>query len=206
MSLKNKRVLITAGPTWVPIDDVRVISNIATGRTGIALAEKLIDRGAKVTLFLGPVAACCIDKKIKLVTFRFFDELRKGLIKKLSAARFDIIIHSAAVSDFSPASVRRGKISSSSGCNLRLIALPKITSDLKKLNPAARLVMFKLESGIRDKELVKRAVLAGKKSGADLVVANRLKPYKAFIIDKLGGRIALGSKGALINKLVKVLE
>ena len=52
--LKNKKVLITAGPTWVPIDNVRVISNTATGETGILLSEKLKNLGAKVTLLLGP--------------------------------------------------------------------------------------------------------------------------------------------------------
>ena len=57
MSLKNKRILITAGPTWVAIDSVRVISNIATGETGILLAKRLSLQGAKVTLALGP--SCC---------------------------------------------------------------------------------------------------------------------------------------------------
>ncbi len=54
MSLNGKRILITAGPTWVPIDNVRVISNIATGTTGVLLAWQTSAQGAKVTLVLGP--------------------------------------------------------------------------------------------------------------------------------------------------------
>jgi len=205
MSLKNKRVLITAGPTWVPIDDVRVISNIATGTTGIILAEQLARRGAKVILFLGPVPFCCVSKKIKVINFRFFDELRKGLINKLNTAKFDIIIHSAAVSDFRPATKPRGKISSSSGCRLRLVPLPKIIRDIRRLSPDALLVMFKFEPGSGDAALIRKAVSAAKVARADLVVANRLKPYRAFIIDNHGRRIGAGSKVSLVDKLVKVL-
>ena len=205
MSLKNKKVLITAGPTWVAIDDVRVISNIATGATGIALAEKLSRRGAKVTLFLGPVAACCISKKVRVVFFRFFDELRRGLAAELRAGKYDIIIHSAAVSDFKPDPPFRGKIDSSLRHTLRLSPLPKIIRDIRRLDPGAKLVMFKLEPGTKDPELIRAAAIACKNAGADLVVANRIKPYSAFIIDRQGKRIAAKSKDSLVNKLLKVL-
>ncbi|MBU1999188.1 MAG: phosphopantothenoylcysteine decarboxylase, partial [Candidatus Omnitrophica bacterium] len=69
-NLKNKKILITAGPTWVPVDDVRVISNSASGETGILLAKRLSGQGAKVTLLLGPIGNYNPDKKIKLVLFR----------------------------------------------------------------------------------------------------------------------------------------
>ena len=52
--LKNKKILITAGPTWIPIDKVRVITNIFKGRLGIIIAKEAIKRKAKVTLLLGP--------------------------------------------------------------------------------------------------------------------------------------------------------
>ena len=73
MNLRKLRVLITAGPTWVAIDNVRVISNIATGETGKILAEKLASMGAKVTLLIGPGDLCCLKKNIRLIRFKFFE-------------------------------------------------------------------------------------------------------------------------------------
>jgi len=81
--LATKSVLITAGPTWVAIDSVRVISNTATGETGTLLAERFAQQGAKVTLLLGPVSNCCLNKKIRVINFKFFDELRDKLIREL---------------------------------------------------------------------------------------------------------------------------
>ena len=71
MVLKNKNILITAGPTWVPIDRVRVISNIATGKTGILLAKSANKLGAKVTLVLGPVGEVGLEKEINVKRFYF---------------------------------------------------------------------------------------------------------------------------------------
>ena len=82
MDLKKKRVLITAGPTWVPVDSVRVISNTASGETGILLARQLRRIGAKPTLILGPGHDCCIDKNLNLKRFRFFDELKKIITRE----------------------------------------------------------------------------------------------------------------------------
>ena len=210
MSLHNKRVLITAGPTWVPVDEVRVISNIASGETGILLAEKLLKHGAGVTLVLGPVESCSIsgsttpriDKKIKLVRFKFFDQLRSRLKKELLSKNYDCIIHCAAVSDFRPLSPTRGKLASNKAHNLKLTVLPKIVSEIRKLCPAAKLVMFKLEAGISDIELIRRAREALLKAQADLIVANRITPsYKAFILNKNETLGRINSKKELADKL-----
>ena len=53
----KKKILITAGPTWVRLDDVRVITNVFTGKSGVALAESLARKGHTVTLLLGPGGA-----------------------------------------------------------------------------------------------------------------------------------------------------
>ncbi len=201
MSLKNKRILITAGPTWVPIDSVRVISNIATGETGTLLAEELRRRGAKVTLLLGPVEACCLHRKIKLIRFKFFGELKNKIIKELSAGGYDVIIHNAAVSDFKPDKCR-GKISSDKAVNLKLRPLPKIINDIRRLRQKAKIIIFKLESGISDGVLIKRARRAQLEAGADFVVANRINPYRAFIIDKKGALVAAGTKSDLVKGLI----
>jgi|SRR3989338_5675823 len=206
MSLKNKRILITAGPTWVPMDSVRVISNIASGETGILLAEKLSKEQAKVTLVLGPVERRGIDRRIRLVKFRFFEELRARLKKELSSKKYDIVIHSAAVSDFRPEQPVKGKFSSGKAYELRLIPLAKIVTEIRRRAPEAKLVLFKLESGISDNLLIRRAKAALADAGGDLVVANRLIPrYKAYLLDEKKIYFQAASKEKLAQALVKRL-
>ncbi len=201
-----KRVLITAGPTWVAIDKVRVISNIASGETGILLAEGLARKGAKVTLILGPGNCDYRNSRVKIIRFSFFEELRQALKKELKASRYDLIIHSAAVSDFKPAQSIGGKIKSGQDYNLRLTPLPKIADEIRGLAPAAHLVLFKLEFGIPDQELILRARKTLTASRADLIVANRIEPrYKAYILD--GKRIysRAGSKQEMARNLIACL-
>jgi phosphopantothenoylcysteine decarboxylase/phosphopantothenate--cysteine ligase len=206
-SLKNKRILITAGPTWVPIDSVRVISNTATGETGILLAEKLLQKGAKVTLLLGPAGACCINKKIRLIRFRFFDELESLIKRELKSIKYDAVIHSAAVSDFRPAQPAGGKLASDRTWNLKLLPLPKIVAKIRPLQPKAKLVIFKLESGILDETLIKRARNSLLKYKADLIIANRIHPqYKAFILDKNKVFFKVNSKQKLAGRLIRILN
>ncbi|MCM8780179.1 MAG: phosphopantothenoylcysteine decarboxylase, partial [Candidatus Omnitrophica bacterium] len=189
MNLKNKRVLVTAGPTWVPIDKVRVISNTASGETGILLAYKLRVKGARVTLLLGPVSSLYaqrLDKPIEIIRYRFFDELKRALEKELKSRRFDIIIHSAAVSDFKLARSFKGKIASGAqGLNLKLVPTQKLARLFKKIQPKAKLVIFKLELGVAKNTLLKRALKAKKEYRADLAVANTFinNKYRASIID-----------------------
>lgn len=202
---KKKKILITAGPTWVAIDNVRVISNIATGETGILLAERLERLGACVTLILGPIGACCLNKKIKILRFKFFDELQDIIKKELKNKKYDIVIHSAAVSDYKPERFFKEKISSDKVFDLKLKPLPKIIEDIRRLAPRAKLVMFKLESGVSDTTLIKRAKIAQSKVNADFTVANRFNPYRAFIIDKIGNTISVKSKKELAKELLNRL-
>ena len=206
-NLQDKKILITAGPTWVAIDRVRVISNIASGETGILLAERLNAIGAKVTLILGPAGPCHSDKKIKVIRFRFFDELRQRIRKELKSQSYDFIIHSAAVSDFKPQTTVKGKLGSDRIHNLKLTALPKIVNDIKRLAPLARLVLFKLEVGVSDQKLINRARQALGCGLRDLAVANTIEPhYKAYLIDKNRIYSKAGSREELAGQLIAVLS
>jgi len=202
--VKDKKILITAGPTQVAIDDVRVISNIATGETGILLAEKLCRLGARVTLFIGCEPASEVDARIKLIPFRYFSQLKEILKKKLKSENFDAIIHNAAVSDFG-LKRRKGKLSSSKSIILNLVPLPKITSIIRRWGSKAYFVIFKLQPGVRDEILIGSARKAMERYGADLVVANRLSPYRAFIIGRQGGIIRVKSKIQLSDKLSELI-
>ena len=188
------------------IDKVRVISNIASGETGILLADKLSEQGAKVTLILGPVDRDYRNSKVKVVRFRFFEELRQALKKELKASRYDFIIHSAAVSDFAPQKPIKGKLKSGRPYILKLKTLPKISADIRRFAPTAGLVLFKLESGIKDEELIRRARKTLAASRASLIVANIIEPrYKAFIIDAKRIHSCCGSKKEMAKSLIATL-
>jgi phosphopantothenoylcysteine decarboxylase/phosphopantothenate--cysteine ligase len=207
MSLKGKRILITAGPTWVHIDNVRVISNIATGETGRLLAREAVKQGARVTLVAGPCAEYNSNKSTRLIRFRFFDELKGILKNELTDNKYDAVIHSAAVCDFKPGRKIRGKLSSDKSYSLKLLPAEKLINLIRRLtNNKAKLVMFKLEVGFSNRMLISTARQAGSKVGADLIVANRLNPYRAFIIDKKNNQIAVKSKQELAKKLIKFLS
>ena len=204
-NLKNKKVLITSGPTWVPIDNVRVISNTATGRTGILLANKFAQEGCRVTLLQGPVEVAGLNKPVKLKRFSFFDEL-SSLLKKELAKNYDIVIQAAAVSDFKPGSVGKKKISSHvKTLKLILKPTPKIINSLRKLNPRSFLAGFKFEPGMEERKLIKEARKLIKEAGLNCVMVNTLRKqrYSAYLVEKKKVYGPFLSKPRMADELVK---
>ena len=200
MSLQGKKILITAGPTWVPIDSVRVISNISTGETGRLLAKEVAARGARVNLLLGPCAQHGLNNSISITRFSFFNELKNILSAKLRDNKYDIIIHTAAISDFKPKHKLTGKLISQKVHNLKLVPTQKLVNQIHRFARGTKLVMFKLETSVADRTLIQRAKRAARKVNADLVVANRLKPYRAFIIERGGKQILVKNKQQLAKR------
>ena len=200
--------MITAGPTWVPIDNVRVISNLATGATGRLLAEKLLSKGAKVTLLLGPAGTCCLNKKIRLIPFKFFDELKAKITRELKAKKYDIFIHAAAVADYRPQKSYRQKIKSHlNRLQLKLVATPKIIDGIKKIDPQIFLVGFKFDPQAEKKQLIAQAKTLAKRANLDLVVANSINKgaYQAYILNHKNIYGPLRNKNALARELIKVV-
>jgi len=205
---KNKRILITAGPTWVPIDKVRVISNIATGETGILLAEKLQRLGNKVTLVLGPAEACCLNRNIKLIRFKSLDELKNTISRELKAKRYDVVIHSAAVSDYRPEVTFAKKIKSGKKIwKLKLVPTSKIIDLLKKIDSSLFLVGFKFEPGARKNILLKKTRNLMWRADLDLAVANSIDKnrYEAYILKQNKVYGPWQNKNTLVNKLVNLI-
>lgn len=208
MSLRGKRILVTCGPTWVALDDVRVLSNRSTGEMGHLLAKALKSSLAQVTLLEGPVTHAAQTKGIKVYKYCFFDELRDLLFKEVRRG-YDCVIHAAAVSDFGPEGKIAGKIKSDSKINLRLSPLPKLINKIKTLKPKIFLVGFKLEDFTANEAVIQGTKKLFRQSKCDLVVANFNKPdgYEALIIDK--NRSLLGkvkSKKDLVRVLVQILK
>ncbi len=208
MSLRNKKILITCGPTWVPIDDTRVISNISSGELSQTMAQDLARTGAKVTLLEGAVVNPLKSKTIKILKFCYYDELSK-LIKSELKKPYDIVIHAAAVSDYKPKKRFSTKIDShKKNLNLELIPTTKIIANIKKINPKVLLVGFKLESHLFTKTIAPKIHTLFTQSKCDLVLVNSLAAnrYVGYIYDPMGQVLASAkSRKSISISLVKIL-
>ena len=125
--LKNKRCLVTAGPTIEAIDPIRNITNNSSGKQGYEIAKQMILSGAKVTLISGPtnLQAPFKSKLIKVKTAKeMYDAVKKNL-------KIDIAVFAAAVSDFTPLNKNNNKIKKN---NLKVIKLKKNKDILKEIS------------------------------------------------------------------------
>ncbi|MDD5465269.1 MAG: phosphopantothenoylcysteine decarboxylase [Candidatus Omnitrophica bacterium] len=187
MVTKNsKKILITAGPTWVAIDKARVIGNIASGETGFILAEKFKKLGAKVTLLLGPGYFCGTQTGIKIIRFKYFSQLAQLLENELKKGRYSAVIHAAAVADYAPKKIIRHKVSSRrSNWKINLVPTKKLINDLKNYGAGLFIVGFKFEPDEDDAGLIEKGRRLLKQADLDMVVANSNKntAYRAFILD-----------------------
>jgi phosphopantothenoylcysteine synthetase/decarboxylase len=208
MGLKNKKILVTCGPTWVALDAVRIISNCSTGTLGHLIARSLARSGAKVTVLEGPVVSPLKDRTIRVCKFIYFEELA-ALLKTELKKKYAAVIHAAAVADFTPAKKISEKIpSEKKRLTLRLKATPKLIGRIKKLAPKTFLVGFKLEPAANIDTLRRQAAKLIRACGCDLVVANSLKSgYHARIIDQNKNILAAAdSRVEVATKLRQILK
>jgi len=198
---KGLSILITSGPTSVPIDEMRVITNRSTGEMGRLIANALVAKGARVTLLEGAVTTSVPVGKIKARKFFEFRELAGSLRQELKK-KYDWVVHAAAVSDFEMMKPFRGKVASGKSLTLKLRPTMKLVNDIKRLSPGARLVAFKLESSFSG--IGSKAAKLFRESKADLIVANVLSEgeYTAVVL-RTDGSATSKVKGK--KELVKVL-
>ncbi|MFA6959396.1 MAG: phosphopantothenoylcysteine decarboxylase [Opitutaceae bacterium] len=142
------RILITSGATREPIDTVRFLSNVSTGRTGALIADALTQHGHTVTLLHG-VTAVRPTSAVVSETFDSTADLQTRLRRLLGTGEFDAVIHAAAVSDYRPDMTHEGKMSSyAAELTLRLVPTPKLLPELKSNSPRPlKVVGFKLTAG-----------------------------------------------------------
>jgi phosphopantothenoylcysteine decarboxylase/phosphopantothenate--cysteine ligase len=115
--LQGKRVLVSAGPTQEPIDPVRVITNLSSGKMGYAVARAASEAGADVTLVSGPVALRT-PAGVARVDVRTAEEMFQAV--KKAAARSDVFVSVAAVADYRVKSPSARKIKKANGAALTL--------------------------------------------------------------------------------------
>ncbi len=169
------RAVITAGGTTEPIDDVRGVTNVSTGRFGAALARSLAARGVDVTV-IGSAMALLADLPpgVRTVPFRTTADLDAAL--EVEAERgADLVLMAAAVSDYAPVPVD-GKIRSDQATlQVNLAAVPKLLPTLRaRFGPDTTIVGFKLLSGVSAEALEAAARRQQAEAGVDAVVANDL--------------------------------
>ena len=169
--LKGKRALVTAGPTYEPIDPVRFIGNYSSGLMGFALAKTLARHGADVTLVTGPTHYQIDNPKIERVDVRTAAQMLEACQKV--APQADIIIMSAAVADYTPATVAPEKIKKS---DASLVLNLKKTTDIlatlgKQKTENQCIVGFALETEHEEANALTKL----KNKNADIIVLNSLR-------------------------------
>ncbi len=144
--LAGKTVLLTAGPTFEPIDPVRFIGNRSSGKMGIALAEEATRRGAQVTLILGPTHLRAPEATFKVIRVETAQQMYDAALGHFESC--DVAIFAAAVADFRPVSAASKKIkkqAGNKGLTLELTETPDIAAALgarKKSRPNSGRLCF----------------------------------------------------------------
>lgn len=166
----GKKALVTAGPTYEPIDPVRFIGNHSSGKMGVAIAEELARRGAFVHLVLGPSSLHTAMPGIKIHKVQTAEQMYEACMREF--VNTDIAVMSAAVADYTPAVTNSEKIKKSSGS--LTVELTKTRDILKSLGQEKRkgqlLVGFALETN--NERAYAQEKLTGK--NADMIVLNSL--------------------------------
>jgi phosphopantothenoylcysteine decarboxylase/phosphopantothenate--cysteine ligase len=168
LDLKKKKLLITAGPTFEPIDPVRFIGNRSSGKMGFALANAAALRGATVTLVSGPVSLET-PRNVTRIDVGSAAEMHKAVTKHAKSA--DAVIMAAAVADFAPETQATRKIKKQQGqkqLDLRLTPTTDILHALGQRKNGAVLVGFALETH----DELRNAQDKLKRKNLDLMVLN----------------------------------
>lgn len=193
----RKSVVITLGATRSPIDDIRFIQNTSSGSTGFAIADNLFRHGHDVTCVKG-ITTVPTPKWLPLVIeANSPDEMLEELFA-LSNDDIEAWIHSAAVLDYVVENSAEGKLASQQGpLDVTLIESPKHILELTQKCEGTVRIGFKLETGIKQKELVRRALAQIEYANMTAVVANRLEDIndsskpRAYLVDKTGSDFML---------------
>lgn len=191
--LSGSRAIVTAGPTYERLDPVRFIGNFSTGKMGIALAEALAERGAEVTLILGPTHLSTTHRGVRTLRVESADEMHSAAVEAWPDA--DIAIMAAAVADYKPAQAAEQKIKKTEEAfSLQLTKTPDILAALGRSKRGDQiLVGFALETenglvNAHEKRLRK---------GADLMVLNSLADEGAGFGHDTNKVTLIGKTGAI---------
>ena len=215
--LKNKKALVTAGPTYENLDPVRYIGNYSSGKMGIAIAETLANEGCEVVLVLGPTSLTTMHANIKTIHVRSAEEMLNACTTHF--AETDIAVMSAAVADYTPMTVVTSKIKKKD--EEFTIQLKKTTDILKQLGSIKSKNQILIGFALENKNEKTYALKKLEEKNADAIVLNSLNDEgagfahdtnKISIFEKNGieTNYELKSKTAvakdIIEKIIKLCQ
>ncbi len=189
----NKKVLISAGPTYEKIDPVRFIGNFSSGKMGYAIAEAFSAEGAEVHLVSGPVNISTDDPKIKVYSVVSAKEMYQQIHQLFS--KMDICIMAAAVADYTPEHQASKKIKKkASDLEIKLVSTQDILASLGKIKlDNQTLIGFALETNDEKENALKKL----KNKNLDFIVLNSLQ-------DKGAGFAGSTNKITILDKSGKI--
>lgn len=213
LDYKGKKVTVTAGPTFEPLDDVRFIGNRSSGLMGFALAQEFAERGAEVTLISGPVSLKTPNSVAQRINISTADEL--FLECKKTFNKSDIFVMAAAVADYKPLHRIAGKMKKvKKNLAIELEPTTDILEYLGTLKKKGKLLIgFALESD-KEEENAKSKL---ERKNLDLIVLNSMKDKnagfgtptnKVTIFSSEGKKYAFGlkSKNEVAKDIVDVIK
>jgi phosphopantothenate---cysteine ligase (CTP) len=194
--------IVTAGPTFEPLDGVRRLTNFSTGRLGTELANFLAARGHRVTLLIGESATYSGERRAQSEkVYSTTADLRRKL-KAFSGKKMDAIFHAAAVSDFTFGNMftrdaagklkpftPSKKIPTRDGSLLvELVPTPKIIAELRGWFPRTKIVGWKFEADGGRAEALRAAQRQITDCATDFCVANGPAYGRGFSLVSAGGQ------------------
>ena len=208
----RKSVVITLGATRSAIDDVRHVQNTSSGSTGWALAGHLHKHGHDVTCVAGITTKPAPDW-LPLVLNCPTPESMLAECKALTNDPIDAWVHAAAVLDYVVENPAEGKLASQQGTlTLPLVESAKHIMELKEACASAVRIGFKLESGIKQRDLIHRAYAQIQKADMTAVVANRLEDLgnpdrpRGYLVDHQGAHFVLNATHDLHEAIQTLIE
>ncbi|MGC8644707.1 MAG: bifunctional phosphopantothenoylcysteine decarboxylase/phosphopantothenate--cysteine ligase CoaBC [Thermoplasmata archaeon] len=203
--LSGRKVCVVGGASFEFMDDVRIITNMSSGETSIALATACYYMGADLSLYLGMVRA----RVPPFLKYKKFSNVSSLISEIEEIARNDIVFVPAALSDFTTKKAE-GKIPSESSISLDLEPAPKFLKMLRD-KFKGKIVGFKAEYGISRKELKKRARKRMNEYSLDAIVANDLRDVKegstkVIVLNDSGEKEIEGDKLEVAKRIVEFLS
>lgn len=209
--LESKRILITSGSNAERIDPIRILTNRASGRTGVEIGLEAYRRGGEVTI----VHRRRMSLPFREVYAESAQEMLDAVLSELERG-YNALISAAAIADYT-LDPKEEKIKSGQDLVLMLRPTRKMIKEVRSAYPDLKIVGFKAETNLSDDELVKRATESMKSSSLDSVVANDVgsggiggEENRVLILNRQGRSTLVQGKKSLIarriiDSLVEVL-
>ncbi len=205
--LAGKRILVTSGSTAERIDPIRILTNRASGRTGVEIALEAYRRGAEVTI----VHRFLQDLPFREIYAESASEMLDAVSRELEKG-CDALISAAAVADYT-LEQEAEKIKSGGELVLRLGPTKKIIKTVRAGYPDLLIVGFKAETNVSRDELLRRAAESMQSNSLDLVVANDVgsggigeSENSVIILDREGRTFAVhGKKSLIAQRIIDIL-